>query len=272
MQTFKKPSPSRAFFTAIGAALSMTCLSQAAAQQGDGGDNFIVLGAASLPEFEGADEDQIVPFGVLRLNAWGAGIEIDGLQGRVNLLGEGSVLRAGPAFSLTLPRDSDDPAIEALREVDIAVEVGGYVGFETPFGGLNEGTLSGMVQVRNDVLGEHDGLLVTPELEYFFAVNRIFRIGAGVNATWASEDYMNAYFDVTANDAVASGLPQFNADSGFKDAGAEVYSILSLSEQWGVFSRVAYNRLIGDAADSPIVRQAGDRDQLFYGAGVFYRF
>lgn len=256
----------------VAAAGLLASIAPAAAQADEDKDNFIVLGAASLPEFEGAQDHQIVPFGVLRLNAWGAGVEIDGLQGRVNVLGEGSILRAGPAFSFTPPRDSDDPAIEALREVDFAVEVGAYAGFETPFGGLNEGTLSGMVQVRHDVLDEHNGLLVTPELEYFFAVNRLFRVGVGVNATWASEDYMDAYFGVTADDALASGLTQFDAGAGFKDAGAEVYSILSFSEQWGLFSRVAYNRLLGDAADSSIVQEAGDRDQLFYGAGVFYRF
>ena len=247
-------------------------LSPAAAQEGDDSNNFVVIGAAALPEFEGADEQQIVPFGVLRLNAWGAGIEIDGLQGRVNVLGESSILRAGPAFSFTPPRDSDNPAIEALREVDFAVEVGAYVGFETPFGGLEEGTLSGMVQVRHDVLDEHNGILITPELEYFFAVNRMFRVGVGVNATWASEDYMDAYFGVTADDALASGLTEFDAGAGFKDAGAEVYSIFSFSERWGLFSRVAYNRLLGDAADSSIVQEVGDRDQLFYGGGLFYRF
>lgn len=257
----------------LGAVLMLaSLLSPAAAQEDGDSNNFVVVGAASLPEFEGADEQQIVPFGVLRLNAWGAGIEIDGLQGRVNVLGDGSILRAGPAFSFTPPRDSDDPAIEALRDVNFAVEVGAYVGFETPFGGLEEGTLSGMVQVRHDVLDEHNGLLITPELEYFFAVNRMFRVGAGINATWASEDYMDAYFGVTADDALASGLTEFDAGSGFKDAGAEVYSIFSFSERWGLFSRVAYNRLLGDAADSSIVQEAGDRDQLFYGGGLFYRF
>ena len=273
MRTLRELTSLKMSCAALGATFSLLAnIAPAAAQEDDGGDAFIVLGAASLPEFEGADEQQIVPFAVLRFNAWGAGVEVDGLQGRINVLGEGSILRAGPAFSFTPPRDSDDPAIEALREVDFAVEAGAYVGFEAPFGGFDEGTLSGMVQVRHDVLDEHNGLLVTPELEYFFAVNRLFRVGVGVNATWASDDYMDAYFGVSADDAAASGLARFDAGAGFKDAGAEVYSILSFSEQWGVFTRVAYNRLLGDAADSSIVRDVGDRDQLFYGAGLFYRF
>lgn len=239
----------------------------------DGG--FVVIGAASLPEFEGADDQQIVPFAVTRFNAFGIGVEVEGLQGRFNILGDDTIWRAGPAFSLSPPRDADDPRLFALGdrgEVDFAVEVGGYVGFETPFGGLKEGTLSGHIFARHDVLGAHNGWLVTPEIEYFFAVNRMFRVGATANLTWASNDYMDSYFGVTAEGAGASGLAEFNPGSGIKDVGAALYSIFSFSEQWGVFSRVAYNRLLGDAADSSIVTDIGDKNQLFYGAGIFYRF
>ena len=57
-----------------------------------------------------------------------------------------------------------------------------------------------------------------------------------------------------------------------KDLTAEAYSILSFSERLGVFSRVAYTRLLGAAADSPIVDVEGDADQWFVGVGMFVRF
>lgn len=263
-------------FARIGA-LAITTLSftfGVAAQESEGDDknNFIVLGAASLPEFEGASSHQWVPFGVADLNFRGVNLEIRGLQGTLDVLGRGGSLKLGPAFSLSTPREDVIPGLPTFGDVDFAVEVGGFIGFEMPFGGAAEGTLSGQVSVRQDVTGAHDGLLVTPEIEYFFALNRMFRVGLAANATWASGDYMSSYFSITPAQREQSGLDLFDAGSGIKDVGVEAFSIFSFSEQWGIFSRISYNRLLGDAADSPIVQTYGDRNQLFYGAGVFFRF
>ena len=41
---------------------------------------------------------------------------------------------------------------------------------------------------------------------------------------------------------------------------------------WSVYTRFAYNRLLGDAADSPVVDDVGSADQYAFGGGVFYRF
>ncbi len=258
-------------------ALALTTLSLTfgAAAQDEGDDdknNFIVLGAASLPEFEGASSHQWVPLGVADLNFRGMNLEIRGLQGTLDILGRGGSLKLGPAFSLSTPREDVIPVLPAFGEVDFAIEVGGFIGFETPFGGADEGTLSGQVSVRQDVTGAHGGLLITPEIEYFFALHRMFRVGFSANATWASGDYMESYFSVSPGQREQSGLELFDAGTGIKDIGVEAFSIFSFSEQWGIFTRVSCNRLLGDAADSPIVQTYGDRNQMFYGAGVFFRF
>jgi outer membrane protein len=241
--------------------------------EAENGSGFIVIGAGALPEFEGSEDFRIVPLIVARVEAFGTEIEIDGLQGRLNFV-KNSVWRAGAALSVSIPRYDDVTAmrVAALPEVNLAVELGGFVGFQTPFGNATEGTLSGFISARQDVTGNHDGLLITTDIEYFFAANKMLRFGIGVNATYASDKYMETYFSVDAVGAVASTLDEFQAGGGLKDAGAEVYSILSLSQNWGVFSRVSYNRLFNDAANSPVVKAAGSRDQYFFGGGIFYRF
>ena len=234
---------------------------------------FAVMGVGALPEFEGAKNFRIVPFGVAQFSAKGIGFELDGLQLRSDFLKD-TFWRAGPLVNFVVPRSNsvEEAAVSALPSVDLAIEFGGYIGFKTPFGGLNEGTLSGFISARQDVSGSHDGLLITADVEYFFAINRMLRIGIGANATYTNDSYMETYFSVNNQGSAVSGLAQFEAGSGVKDVGVEIYSILSFNPRWGFFSRVAFNRLLQDAAKSPIVQNAGTRDQLFFGGGVFYRF
>ncbi len=245
---------------------------ESAPPEEDDAGGCVVLGVASLPEFEGAAVSQLVPFAVADFQVFGAGVEIRGLQGTIDLLGKGSMWRAGPAFSVSTPRDANTPELAALGEVGFAFEAGAFIGFETPYGGLNEGALSGQVAFRHDLLDAHGGFLVTPEIEYFFAVARFFRIGASLNASFADANYMETYFGVPEREGEAAGLSAFDAEAGFKDVGAELYSILSFNEQWGIFTRGAYNRILGNAANSPIVTELGDKNQVFFGAGAFYRF
>ncbi|MEM8985472.1 MAG: MipA/OmpV family protein [Pseudomonadota bacterium] len=249
------------------------CVGSGIAKETQSG-GFFVTGVAALPEYEGADDNRVVPFFVGRRSVFGFDTELEGLRARLDLL-DHAILKAGPAVGVTLPRNDsfvDELSVQRLEEVDTAFEVGGFVGFEYPIGRTAEDALSGHVAIRQDVLGAHDGLVITPELEYFFKVNRMLRFGLGLNATWANGDYHDTYFSINAPDALASGLTEFQAEAGFKDVGVEVYNILSFSETWGVFSRVAYNRLLGDAADSPVAAGVGSEDQLFYGLGVFYRW
>lgn len=235
--------------------------------------DFWVLGVGSLPEFEGSDDTQLVPFVVSRFSLFGRETEIDGLQARLDLV-DHPVWRAGPALSLTIPRgdDVDAVAVSMLPELDLAVELGGFVGFRTPFGSAKEGTLSGLISARQDVASVHDGWLVTAELEYFFAAARWLRFGLQVNSTYASSDYMQTYFGIDDSGSLLSGLPSYSADSGIKDVGTELYSVVSFSERSGILVRYAYNRLLNDAADSPVVTVDGSRNQVFIGVGYFRRF
>lgn len=235
---------------------------------------FIVAGAAALPEFEGADKFRPVPLIVSRFKAFGAEVELEGLEGKVDLLPH-PVWRAGPAFGVILPRNDDfvdDLVIAELPSIGAALELGAFAGFRTPFGTLKEGALSGTVTVRYDALGAHNGLTVDGELEYFFAVNRMLRIGVAANASFATSDYFDTYFSIAAEDVVSARVLPFEASGGARDVGAEVFSILSFSPRWGIFSRVAYNRLLSDAADSPIVQDIGSPNQVFAGAGLFVSF
>jgi outer membrane protein len=44
------------------------------------------------------------------------------------------------------------------------------------------------------------------------------------------------------------------------------------SPRWGMFGFARYDRLVGDAGKSPIVRDLGSRNQLAAGVGLTYTF
>jgi len=258
----------------LGLKFTSTASAEKAKTTPDNSQSFVVFGAATLPEFEGADGFRPVPLIVSRLTAFGADIELEGLEARANFLSH-PFWRAGPALGVILPRNDsfiDDPAVAQLPGISTALELGAYVGFRTPFGSLSEGTLSGSVTARHDVLGAHSGLTVDTEIEYFFAANRILRFGIGAHASFATTDYFDTYFSIDEANAFTAGVAPFTAEGGARDVSIEMFSILSFSPRWGIFSRVAYNRLLSDAADSPIVAEFGSPNQVFAGAGIFWSF
>lgn len=76
----------------------------------------------------------------------------------------------------------------------------------------------------------------------------------GLSATWANDNYMDEFFDVTALQSSRSGLAQYDAGSGIKSVNAEVGFIYPISKHWSTYTSVEYSKLTQDAADSPITR------------------
>jgi outer membrane protein len=75
---------------------------------------------------------------------------------------------------------------------------------------------------------------------------------------------------VRPSDSLASGLPIYVPGSGVRDARAWATALLHLSPQWHLGVGALYSRLLGDAADSPIVADEGSKNQWVYGVGALY--
>ena len=95
-------------------------------------------------------------------------------------------------------------------------------------------------------------------------------LAGGAAFTYGSGNYMDEYFGVTPNDSLASGLPVYVPGAGMRDVRAWATAFYHLTLQWHVGAGVMYSRLVGDAADSPIVADRGSPHQWIYGAGALY--
>lgn len=225
-------------------------------------------GGVFRPEFEGADEYEIDPIPAfdIRYRDWvflstNRGLGLDLIQD------EQQVWRAGPIVNYRRPREEDDSgALRGLGDVEGTVEAGGYVEYTpSPFGGK--------IEVRNG-FGGHQGILVDIGVSYRekFGADEEWLVNLGPGATWASDDYMESYFGISSYQSSRSGYDSFDADAGFKDVsfGAALsYSPLPFVALTGFAN---YERLLGDAADSPLVDEGGSANQVTVGVTMTFRF
>jgi outer membrane protein len=96
---------------------------------------------------------------------------------------------------------------------------------------------------------------------------------AGPRARFVGDAYNEAYFGVNAAQAAASGLPVYDVSGGLYSygAGASVIAPLSSDRSWALVFVAGYDRLTGDAGDSPLVQQRGDDDQASIGLFIARR-
>lgn len=251
--------------------------------QGENDDTFTIgAGGASVPRFEGADDNRIIPFGVIRGSVSGISFTTQGTGLYVDLIPRetptGGKLLLGPVIKVNLNRtdlDSiDDVDIEQLGELDTAIELGGQIGYSqngvitSDFDNL---TIS--VAGTYDVGGAYKGYVVTPQISYGTPLSTSTYVGISASAAYVGGDYADYYFDVNPAQAALSGLPGFDADDGFKSITFGGIGAISLSGDLrnglSLFAIGSYSKLLGDFKRSPVSRS---NDQWFGGLGVAYTF
>ena len=224
-------------------------------------------GAQFSPEYPGADSLRFYPvpsIGVRRQGdplsfeapdeGWGFGV-----------LGEDDVFDFGPAVQWEAKRREEDVGA-AVGDVDNSLEVGGFVEAM-----VIPDTFRLRIEGRKG-LGGHDAWVGDVSADLIVRDRDTYIFSIGPRARWSDNDYHDAYYSVTPAVAAATGLPAFDAGGGFYAAGVAAGMTYKLDRHWGLYGWAGYDRLIDDAADSPIVRQFGSRDQFSAGFAVIYEF
>ena len=142
---------------------------------------------------------------------------------------------------------------------------------------FNVQQLSFSTDIQWDVAGAHNGRLISPSISYVTPLSKAIFARLSLAATHVDGNYADTYFSIDSVGSAASGLPQFDADGGWKSYGASLLGGVDLSGDardggWGVFGLVMYSRLTGDAKRSPVTSLRGDADQWFLAGGISYTF
>jgi outer membrane protein len=226
------------------------------------------LGAGFVPDYQGSSDNEAVPFPFAKVY-WRTGryIELAGNKLRANLLANNS-FELGPVLRYNAGRDDvDNNRVDRLRKIDESVELGGYAAYR-----FNQWMFA--LGAVTDVSDGHDGTLARLKVAYTYLIegSRVRNVRFGAYTTYADSSYMDSFFSIDANNASRSGLRIFDAESGLLDLGVDVSVLYEISQEWHLIFAGNYARLLGDAADSPVVDDEGSENQLVLGVVATYTF
>jgi outer membrane scaffolding protein for murein synthesis (MipA/OmpV family) len=176
-------------------------------------------------------------------------------------------LKAGPVAVLRQGRDpGSDHHLSGLERRPWALEAGAFVDvWPVP------DRLRTRVEVRHG-LRERDGLAMDLSADWVSRADR-FTLSTGPRLGVMDVGLAQSQFGVSSSAAVHNGLlASYQARGGLQSVGLGAALSYDWSDAWRttVFDR--FDRLVGDAARSPVTRRFGATDQFTAGVGVIYSF
>jgi outer membrane protein len=249
----------------IALAATLPAWSAAAAQDGRDIRVRVGVGAQLRPEFIGADGTSVAP--LFHVN----------------------IARGTKEFSFGAPDDSPSIALVSKdgfsfgpagnitgrrKESDVGAPVGSVS--RTFEAGAFAQYLSGAsFRIRAELLkgiNGHEGLVGAVSADKIWRDGDRYVFSIGPRILFSNARYQRAYFGVTPAASLASGLPTYRPGGGVHAVAIASGATYALNSRWGLFGFARYERLVGDAAKSPIVRELGSRNQLSGGVGLNYTF
>lgn len=212
-------------------------------------------GAALTPDYQGADDFRVMPIPVIDIKkGWFFANLRNGVG--VEPINTDHITFGASAVYIPGYRRRDIPdGIEKLSN-----GVGARIFAEVRAAGF-VGTL-GATKI---VSGGTEGLLADISLSFPIQVSSRFTLTPTVGTIWADQKHNDRYFGVSAAESLASGLPQFEGNSGFKDISAALTASYRLTDRITFSATGGTTAMLGKLRESPLVR---DRAQPF-GALIF---
>lgn len=200
--------------------------------------------------------------------------------------------RVGEPEGFSAPDDGLDFALYETDRFQIGVvgdfKSGRYSGSERKFFGLRDvpWTIQAGVfaeywliperwRVRAEVkqgFHGHHGIVADLSSDWVERIGR-FTLSAGPRLSLGNASFMNRNFGISPAEAALNGLYwPYRAGGGAKSAGAAAAVSYAWSETWSTTVFARYDRLLDEAANSPLVRVNGSPNQATIGVSVNYSF
>lgn len=161
---------------------------------------------------------------------------------------------------------SSSPRLIGMHDVPWSIEAGAFAEYW-----LISDRFRTRVEVRQGFYGHH-GIVAD-----FFAdwVERLggFTFAVGPRLTLGSTSFMRRNFGVRPEEAAVNGMIMpYRPGGGAKSVGLASSLEYAWSPTFSSTFFARYDRLVDDAARSPLVEPLGQRDQFSFGVGVNYSF
>ena len=233
------------------------------------------LGLGVAPDYIGSNDYAAIPLPAFSFQVGGKTVKSAGPGVEVNL-GSDRGLSFGPVLRYGFGRNDGgkvaDSVVALTAPVRAAPELGGFVQMAIPIGDPAGGVFgNGRVSVMQGLGNGHQGTVVEGSLGVV-KIAPSWKFGGGLSATWGSDSYQQAFFDVSAADAAATGLSPYSADAGLVSVGLSGFASRDLTAQLSLNMFASVSKLTADAADSPLVARRGTEVQAVAGLALTYRF
>lgn len=254
---------------------------------GMSGDRVTIgVGAATVPDYEGADSNDIIPGAVAIGTIGGFDFFTRGTQLYVDVIkdpaGPGTKFELGPIVGVRLQRNSrkgiDDLQVRALGKIDTAYEVGASAGLSrTGVITSDFDTLTVRVGYVRDVSNAYDSYVLSPQVNYTTPLSYSTLVSLGASMDYVGKGYGRTYFGVTPAGTLASGLRTYDVgDSGWKNYNLSAFALQSLSGDLrrglAIGGGVLYSQYLGRYKRSPLIRDVGDASTWSAAIGLAYTF
>ena len=223
------------------------------------------LGAQLRPEYPGADDTGISPAWKLSIARGTEPFRFSAPDDHfdIKLVSSGR-LTAGPVANIEGGRKKSDLDVP-IGKVSRTVELGAFAQYE----------VSESIRLRSDVrkgIGGHEGVIASIGGDRIWRDGDRYVFSIGPRLLVSDARYQRSWFGVSQAAAMASGLPAYRPGGGVHAVALTSGMTYQLNPKWGLFGFARYERLVGDAAKSPIVRQLGSKNQASGGIGLTYTF
>ncbi len=234
--------------------------------------NVVAVGIGMVPDYPGSKHYELVPAPAARFTFTGERyIQLFATELNVNVVNH-PILRFGPSLNYRFGRSDsvDDDVVKKMEKIDDTVEAGAFFGVVFADARNPRQRFIANVDFLHDIGGTYKGYNVTLNARYWYPISRPIDISSGASTTYADNKYMQTYFGVSQGDSARSGLPVYNASGGMRDVTVSPAVVFHLSRSWHLGAGFRYQRLLGDAQDSPVVKDRGSANQWVYGIAVAY--
>ncbi|WP_429922781.1 MipA/OmpV family protein [Agrobacterium vitis] len=168
----------------------------------------------------------------------------------------GHGFEVGPVVGFRDSRSSKSTNLDGLKNIEFDIDAGVFVQYWIK---------PDVWRVRSEIrqaLSNGSGLVVDIGSDWFQPLSEKWLLSAGPRATFGDTSYMNKYFGVSTAEASRNGrINAFDASAGIKSVGFTVSATYTISPDMSVQLYNRFERLVGDAADSPVTSELGTRNQ-----------
>lgn len=218
-----------------------------------------------VPEYMGADEYRVIVVPLIDIK-YQDKYFFSPYKGLGAALIRTEHLEAGPILTYRLWQDEDDnPALKGIGDIPGTFEAGGYVNYS-----FTENWRIG-ADIKQGLSG-HRGAIADFDFEYANVIGEKTAYSFGPTVSWISRNYMDTYFGIDHEQSARSGYDVYQPNAGFKDVGISGSIYYLLTPHWSVATFGNYTRLVGGAADSPIVKDTGSPNQWMVAFSLAYKF